>query len=64
MAKDSLVFGCPLLLSYWHFSKGALKGQCHEIFASDFVSWIVFPQAPEIKLGYRRQILRVVDTGG
>jgi hypothetical protein len=24
-----------------------LKGQCHQIFASGFFSWIIFPLAPE-----------------
>jgi hypothetical protein len=25
----------------------SLKGECHEIFCLKFVSWIIFPQAPD-----------------
>ncbi len=57
MAKDSLVFGCPLLLSYWHFSKGSFKRKVSRDFCFRFFKKIFFPQAPEIKLGYWRQIL-------
>ncbi len=38
--------GAAIQPTYIH-TKYTLKGQCHEIFCSWFLSWISFPQAPE-----------------
>jgi hypothetical protein len=58
----------------------ALKGQCHEIFASGFFSWVSFPTAPEYPImtvsnfappvsttpvvNFATSFASVVDTGG